>query len=92
MKKQDQPDLTLRQQAIAHGYDTLADLADKAAVSRNCIYFANQGRVPKADELKRIAAAMSSGPRPSRFSAEDVLRAIAAGREHAERRVLEELG
>jgi hypothetical protein len=81
--------LTLQQEALAHGFRTLGDVADAAGVGKSTVYFANIGVMPKGDAVKRIADALRRGPRPGPFDADDVIASIEQGRKLKEAKVRE---
>jgi hypothetical protein len=72
--------LTLHQEALSHGFRTMAEVAKAGRVSDAAIYCANLGTVPKPDICKKIAKAIANGPRPGPFTVDDLLACIDAGR------------
>lgn len=71
--------LTLLQQALGSGFESLADLAEEAQVPASVVYQANLGQPPSDENIDRLVEALNRAPRPARVSANDVLDAIALG-------------
>ena len=78
--------VTLRQLAIAAGYESISALADAAEVPEGAVYKANQGVPPSEDAIDALVSALNRGPTKTRVSRDDLLDAVALG---FERRLVE---